>query len=180
MTRHGDESTERINFKPTYWGDKLWIVINAIVFSFHEDYTLNVQEHRSLVSFFTSLPELLPCKSCRDHAQLGNGLFDGIQQLKTGKEVQHFVVNVHNTVNERLGKPTLTFEQVKRKYMPAQTKNTLFRNKNHSNNDHNYDTQPPRRKSVWTGPLPAVMAMVVLTFAALALFGKRRKALYPK
>jgi hypothetical protein len=158
----------RINFKPTFWGDKLWIVINTIVFSFHKDHTLNENEHRALVLFCTSLPELLPCKSCRRHAKMGKGLFDGIEKLKTGKDIQQFVVNVHNSVNERLGKATVTWDQVNNDYTPNPGTSGDV-----SSHQHTPGKLQPKRVS--KKQIPVVVASVIVTFVALAIIARRRK-----
>lgn len=84
---------------PAKWGPGLWTYLHALP-----------RHSESPESAKATLLHLdLPCAECRKHYR-GFLAARPIGGLKTVREIEHWVFDLHNEVNARLGKPVYTFE----------------------------------------------------------------------
>ncbi|CAG8685554.1 11068_t:CDS:2, partial [Acaulospora colombiana] len=60
------------------------------------------QHRRSMLSLLTSLPILYPCSYCAEH--LGGEMEKNPPDVSSREKLSQWLCNVHNEVNERLGK----------------------------------------------------------------------------
>jgi len=101
---------------PKYWGSRYWFVLhNASV-----NYPLkaSLTEQQGMKGFILGIPVTLPCEKCKPHAQAFIMKYiDSLDIICNGREnLFKFFVDFHNTVNYRLGKPILTYEQAYKLY----------------------------------------------------------------
>jgi len=73
-------------------------------------------EKRAAKDFFNAMPHLLPCPVCRDHFREVLSILPVETWLDNRTSLIEWVWMVHNKVNEKLGKPTVTQEDFYQRY----------------------------------------------------------------
>lgn len=94
------------------WGPSMWFILHSVGFS----YPINPTEEdkQEVYNFFKSLGHVLPCSVCRKHFKRN---FEEIPiKLNNREDLSTWLVDVHNEINGRTGKKTMTLEQVKKLY----------------------------------------------------------------
>jgi hypothetical protein len=100
---------------PRYWGKYGWPFLHYLTFSYPEKATVEQQAVTRL--FFLSVGELLPCPACSKHfLEAITSDYPVSKALEGQESLSRWLVNVHNFVNRRLGKPEMTYEQAKLLY----------------------------------------------------------------
>lgn len=91
------------------WGPAMWQVLHTLAHDYNHD--PNPKERNAMHAFLVSLTVLLPCPSCREHykAYMEQNLLDNALQNRESLEM--WVLQLHNSVNLRIGKPTYTYEK---------------------------------------------------------------------
>lgn len=98
-----------------FWGPSLWTAMHAITFDYPEQPTED--DKKNYRQFFHSLKTVLPCDTCRQHYSKGIETTLPIDKaLQNRDSLTRWLVNFHNIVNERLGKPIVPYDNVKEKY----------------------------------------------------------------
>jgi hypothetical protein len=94
-------------------GPPLWAALHTLAFAYPEQAT--AQDRQWSRAFVESLAHLLPCAQCRVHFQR---LLEHDLPLRnaTRDEFARWTVDAHNTVNARLGKPHVSYEEARRRY----------------------------------------------------------------
>lgn len=101
---------------PAVWGPAFW-------FSLHNGstrYPINpspLWKHR-MKSFIQGIPVMVPCEKCADHATAyiesqSHRLDDAVS---TREKLFNFFVEFHNFVNQKLGKPEIPLDAVRKMY----------------------------------------------------------------
>ena len=86
------------------WGPAAWRFLHIASFAMD---TFNAER---VVQALESFGHLLPCDECKTHyANYLNKNPPGAQ-IQSKEDMQKYLVNVHNAVNDRLGKPILSFD----------------------------------------------------------------------
>jgi len=95
----GLSKDSEINLNPKIWGPPAWFFIESIIISFPKNPT--IEEKKSYINFFYSLPNILPCQKCREHFKyflkkypLDNSI------LKSRERFITWIVAAHNNVNK--------------------------------------------------------------------------------
>ena len=99
------------------WGTHGWKFIHAITFAY--DTAPTREERRQMFTFLVSVGSVLPCKRCRRHynAYIHSHLpSPDAPALRGRHELSSFVVDLHNDVNIRLGRPVVPYAEVRRMY----------------------------------------------------------------
>ena len=94
------------------WGPSLWNTLHTISFYYPDNPTR--EQRMSAWNFFSSLDNLLPCPQCCEHCK--QYLQENPPLVHNKDILSRWVINFHNAVNRRLGKPEWTYEQAKQKY----------------------------------------------------------------
>jgi hypothetical protein len=108
--------TKRRNINPAFWGPQLWLYLHTAAAC----YPLypNEQEINDMVAWIKTLPVTLPCDSCKMHFK--EYIEQNEDQLKTICSSQtalfQFFVDIHNKVNNRNGKRSITYEEARQMY----------------------------------------------------------------
>ena len=98
------------------WGPAFWTAIHTASFAYPN--TPSESQRKHMKAFIDSMTSVLPCPDCRLHfAQLlGDCPGEYESALENRNALTRFVVDIHNKVNERLGKPTKAYVDVAHKY----------------------------------------------------------------
>lgn len=99
---------------PTRWGPKLWFIMHTLSFNYPDNPT-DIDKMR-IKTFFDSLKFVIPCEACRQHYNQHTTKNPIDNYLNSKEKLVEWVVNLHNTVSESIGKPTWSIEQVKEHY----------------------------------------------------------------
>jgi len=96
------------------WGPHFWETLQTVAFNYPEQPT--AAEQQAHHQFYTSIARVLPCDSCRGHFAkvLARKPLD--PALQNRETLSRWIVDVHNDVNQRLGKPVMAYDFVKEKY----------------------------------------------------------------
>ena len=99
---------------PKIWGPYFWFTLHTITLSYPDK--PSYENKRQFNDFFVGLQNVIPCPKCREHykTHLTNNPISSALDSK-----EHLVVwlfNLHNTVNESLGKNKMAFEDFQEKY----------------------------------------------------------------
>merc|ERR1712008_312605 len=86
-----------------------WKALHKLFAGFPAEIPPDMQTHTA--TLMESLSHILPCKSCREHLQ--QHLFsDPVElHLATRDDLERWLVHLHNSVNQDLGKPVLSEEE---------------------------------------------------------------------
>jgi hypothetical protein len=86
----------------SYWGPYTWVFMHSF-FSLMSD-QLYLAHRGTVVRFVIRICRSLPCDECRMHAtRLTRNISP--QSIPTRRDMIRFLMNFHNSVNRRLGKP---------------------------------------------------------------------------
>ncbi len=94
---------------PEVWGPRYWYEFHTTAFTYparpRPDHQVAVK------NYYESLQYLLPCDACK--AEYGKLLqrYPLDPALVSGKTLSEWAVQVHNAVNQRLGKPQMSLEE---------------------------------------------------------------------
>lgn len=98
--------TEIIN--PNHWGPSCWHFLHSVSLSY--PLTPTEDEKKHMYNFFHALKHVLPCVTCKvDFAQMLED--DPIERhLQSRQALSRWLVDKHNAVNLKTGKPILSYE----------------------------------------------------------------------
>lgn len=116
-----------------FWGPGLWVALHSMTFDYPENPSL--EDKQRYRAFFHTLKYVLPCGTCRAHYTEGIEKKMPIEPaLKNRDTLSRWLVDFHNSVNQRLGKPIVSYESVKEKYnmMRGQCQITTDENRNYT------------------------------------------------
>lgn len=97
------------------WGKPFWNVLHSVTFAYPDQPTEEDKER--VRTFFKIIPYYLPCSICGVNLvkeMTDKPLSDEV--LKNMDTLSHWLVDLHNSVNIRLKKPTVTYEAAKKYY----------------------------------------------------------------
>lgn len=102
---------------PEVFGPPLWFSLhNASAYYPTNASALHAERMKNII---LGIPVLLPCETCKEHAtnyiEEKKHLLSDI--CKTKETLFKFFVDFHNYVNERLGKPILSYKEAERIYI---------------------------------------------------------------
>lgn len=103
---------------PQVWGKYQWTAIHFAALGYPKSPTEGQKQY--YFTYFTKiLPEILPCLKCRQHLKqtLQTEHPMNSSALANSDTLFEWTVSLHNVVNRRLGKPTLSLEEARNIYM---------------------------------------------------------------
>jgi hypothetical protein len=102
--------------KPEEWGPPVWFTLHNGA----AGYPLNPSEPTKVRMkwFIRGFPLMIPCLTCRDHAT-GMIEISNLDYVVASREaLAYFFIEMHNTVNKRLGRPTFSNDTVISDFYP--------------------------------------------------------------
>ena len=100
------------------WGPKLWNFLHACSFAFPEN--PSPEEKQAFSNLLDALKILVPCPECRFH--YCSYMEKEPVPLTCGSSLKDWLIEFHNSVNRRTGKPEITTEQAQALYGFEDTK----------------------------------------------------------
>jgi len=109
-----------MGLNPKIWGSHAWRFIHYVALTY--PVTPTEEDKKNYSSFFENLQHTLPCPIC------ANNFKDEMKKfpinLSSQRGLFNWTVDIHNEVNKRTGKPTLTYikalEQLSNDYAKTQ------------------------------------------------------------
>jgi len=99
----------------TVWGPAMWHFLHTMSFNYPTAPT--PQEQAQYGAFMRSLPDVLPCKYCRENLAKTYLTFPPDDHLTSRAKFSRYVYDLHETVNRMLKKVSgLTFAAVRERY----------------------------------------------------------------
>ncbi len=96
-----------IGMSPSVWGPIFWTTMHIVTLGY--SHTPSEQEKEGVRQFFESLTIVIPCPICREH--YGTFLKASPPATESRDTLIFWLFTLHNRVNEKLGKPAISFEQ---------------------------------------------------------------------
>ena len=98
------------------WGPPLWHVLHTMSFNYPIEPTH--EQKKCYYKFYKNLVNVLPCKYCRENLSKNLKNQPLTKEVMTSREtLSKWVYNLHETVNEMLGKKSgLSYEDVRDRY----------------------------------------------------------------
>jgi hypothetical protein len=95
---------------PKIWGQFFWHTIHIVALGYSA--TPNYTDKKSAKDFYESLAFLIPCPVCKEHYKENLQKNPITPYLDSRKDLIQWTIDIHNTVNIQLGKPTWTLSEV--------------------------------------------------------------------
>lgn len=97
------------------WGPDAWNTMHAITYSYPK-HSPTAENKRDMTEFFEAIADVLPCFECRKHFKSMLRRYPITEHLGTRHDLTRWLVDRHNDVNRRLGKPIVDYAFVDAKY----------------------------------------------------------------
>jgi hypothetical protein len=151
---------------PDGWGPYFWATIHLTALG--APFTLDSTQVSGYRSFYNALPWVIPCQSCAEH------LKETLKKIPLTEEVLKgtdslfaWTVELHNQVNQLLGKSHVSLEQAKIFWMKvAENRYPPFREDRPKDNGVS--------KIIWIGIIILLIGVIVFWSSKKTGFSKRR------
>lgn len=97
---------------PNIWGKHGWKFLHYVAQGF--PHNPSYDEKKMYKDFFTNIQNILPCYKCQQHYKQhlqNNPITDTI--LESKENLENWVINIHNQVNQNNQKSILSFDQAR-------------------------------------------------------------------
>lgn len=98
-----------IGMSPDVWGPFFWTTMHIVSLGYNPKPTEH--EQQAAIKFYESLAYTIPCPVCREHYSHLLEKMPISQAVGSRDELVLWVFTVHNSVNNQLGKPEITFDK---------------------------------------------------------------------
>ena len=106
------------------WGPCVWYLFHTLAYKVVPSDFPEIKSE--LIQFIQRICSNLPCPECTQHAtQYMNQNTRKLSAIQTKEQLQYFLIDFHNAVNVRKGKPVFTYEQAADKYKLAKTSDVV-------------------------------------------------------
>ena len=106
----------------TEWGNITWYLLHSLAEKIKEETFINSKP--LIIQLIKGICRNLPCPDCSQHAtHLVNTA--NLDRINNKNELKSFLLEFHNRVNRKLGKPTWNIGQVNEKYKNSQVLNII-------------------------------------------------------
>jgi len=96
------------------WGPGGWIFLHTLTFNYPLEPTEDDKQRYK--NFFNSITDILPCKYCRESFKIYTKYLPIDQFLESREGITYWLYRIHNLINQKVFKPTFTFDHVVREY----------------------------------------------------------------
>lgn len=92
---------------PEIWGPKLWFMLHTISFNYPDNPSFDDMKYHQ--DFFEILVHIIPCATCANH--YSEYISKNPPKLSSKKDLIKWTIDLHNNVNQRLGKKIYTYNE---------------------------------------------------------------------
>jgi hypothetical protein len=105
---------QSLSANPKTWGPHLWFYLHTMANNYPQHPDSNRKNR--MKNWISSLGGTIPCNNCSMHFDkyISNANLDKVCASRT--DLQNFLVDIHNIVNSRTGKPTLSRSEASNLY----------------------------------------------------------------
>ena len=96
------------------WGPYFWFTLHTVTLAYPENPNYITRRHYN--DFFLTLQNVLPCNLCREHYKKHLQEYPISAHLDSKESIVKWCFNLHNKVNQSLGKPNFGYEEFREKY----------------------------------------------------------------
>ncbi len=96
------------------WGPYFWFTLHTITLSYPDKPSYENKRHFN--DFFINLQHIIPCQKCQQHYRNHITNYPISTALDSKANLVVWLFNLHNMVNESLGKKKMEFEDFQEKY----------------------------------------------------------------
>jgi hypothetical protein len=98
--------------RPLYhWGTKLWAYLHTITIIDSDEPAVQALESTRIIEILRNIPAIIPCHKCAAHyREFFQTEIEGQTRSKR-MELFNLIVEYHNKINQKLGKPIRTQEE---------------------------------------------------------------------
>lgn len=155
------------------WGPSAWKFLHTLTYSYPDEPSLLEQQHAE--NLFQSLSFLLPCEKCREHYV--REITNNPPNTTSKATLASWLVDIHNRVNIRLGKPIFSILQADQAYNSICTADCSSPStEQHLNRDLLQSRQRNRAKDLASQTENGLYALcAILIFVAITLFWVKMK-----
>jgi hypothetical protein len=100
-----------------HWGNQLWAYLHTITIVDSDEPSVQLRESVRAVEILKNVPSIIPCHRCADHYR------SFFQTEIEGRDRYHrmelfdLLVEYHNQINHKLGKPIKTLEEARSQWV---------------------------------------------------------------
>ena len=98
--------------KPEYWGPHAWKFLHYVCLNYPDNPTKDDTD--AMKNYINSFSEIIPCPTCKSDFKKIIEEYDLNTILESRESLFEWSVDVHNRVNAKLGKRTLSYTQALR------------------------------------------------------------------
>lgn len=91
-----------------FWGPSAWRFLHSITFAYPE--CPEAAQKKDMTQFLVALAGVLPCTFCRKHYTTWLAEHPLSDVVNNWQNLSHWMVNLHNNVNKRHGKPVYPYK----------------------------------------------------------------------
>ena len=97
-----------IRMPPQIWGPIFWSTLHIASLSYSD--TPTERQKNNMKNFYESMIDVLPCPVCRHHYEENLKKHPIDNSLNNRKDIIQWVFDMHNLINNQLGKREITFD----------------------------------------------------------------------
>ena len=99
-----------------FWGPQGWRFMHTVSFYYPE--TPSREDQYAYCAFFRTVGEVLPCPYCRKHYKAYVSANPPEKKMANWQQLSRWLVDLHNVVNARHGKPHFSYDRALKLYRP--------------------------------------------------------------
>ncbi len=103
------QKPRNIALPPSVWGPIFWHTIHIVALGYPIAPTET--DKAAARQFYESLATLIPCPICREHYKMNLEVLPIQNSLNTRSELVEWTWEMHNLVNDQLGKPQVSMDE---------------------------------------------------------------------
>lgn len=96
------------------WGPGAWLFLHSVTMTYPEK--PGEMEKQFYKNFFVNLGNVLPCPTCSEHYNKNLAEMPIDEHLSSRRSLVEWLIEMHNRVNIKNGKPTLNYDEVMQIY----------------------------------------------------------------
>lgn len=149
------------------WGPHLWFYMHTISFNYPDNPNFN--DKSNYLNFYNSLKTTIPCEKCKNH--YSSHLLQNPPRLETRDSLVKWTIDLHNQVNETLGKRKWDYQEALDLYK------RYYKNLDESNDLRNieFSTNITENNKLVVKGIQITVLILLISFCFYYLLKNRKK-----